>query len=657
MPTNLVGRKTELASLSAFLAGISERASALVLQGEAGMGKTTLWRVGVLEAEERGLCLLQVSAVESESVLSFCGISDLLDPVLDEALAPLPPAQKRALSRALVLDDDEGAPADPHAVGVAFLNALRALAAEWPLVVAVDDVQWLDAASAGALGYAARRLRSERVGVLLSHRSSVDSSLLHELRRALSGGRFEELEIGPLEAGELHHVVRDHLGVALSRPLLREVHQASGGNPFYALEIVRMLGRTGFSVKAGQPLPVPEPLHDLVHGRLLALPRESRDFLLAAVAHAQPTTSVTEAASGVGRTVGLAPALELHIVELDGDRIRFTHPLLAAGVYQGADPLRRAAVHARLAELLEDPESRAWQLAASVDEPDETVAAVLEEAASYARARGAPRSAAVLLERASALTPAESEVVGRRRVVAAGSAHHEAGDTDRARVLLEAALARSPPGGERAEVLVALARVRSDGGDLRAALALDTQAIGEADPGSLVEAWAQVGLSGTRLRMRERLAEAVELLGKAASTARTQGAAQLEAECLQTKLLCEALLARSEAVQTSEAAWAFQRTSANYPVLRQPRFSVTFVRFWHDDLVGARQANEEMAADATEQGDESSLPYVLFLLTQIECALGAFEHALERAATGQLIAEQTGQPHAARVRAGRACGR
>ena len=185
------------------------------------------------------------------------------------------------------------------------------------------------------------------------------------------------------------------------------MHHASGGNPFYALEIVRTLRRTGISVEAGQPLPVPESLHDLVHGRLLTLPSDSRDFLLAAAAHAHPTLSITEAASGVDRDVGLAPALEARVVELDGDRIHFAHPLLAAGAYETADPLRRAQVHARLAELLQDPEARAWQLAASVDQPDDTVAATLEDAARHARARGAPRPAALLLDRARELTPAD----------------------------------------------------------------------------------------------------------------------------------------------------------------------------------------------------------------------------------------------------------
>ena len=162
---------------------------------------------------------------------------------------------------------------------------------------------------------------------------------------------------------------------------------------------------------------MPDSLHDLVHGRLLALPPESLDFLTAAAAHAHPTVAITETASGVGRAAGLVPALEARIVETEGDRIRFTHPLLAAGALETADPRRRAEIHARLAELLDDPEARAWQLAASIDEPDNAVAAALEEAAQHARARGAPRPAALLLDRARELTPPDCSDDAVRRAV------------------------------------------------------------------------------------------------------------------------------------------------------------------------------------------------------------------------------------------------
>lgn len=154
MPAAIVGRETELAFVRDFVASVSDGSSALVLEGEAGVGKTTVWRAGVALAEESGARVLQAVPAESETALSFSGIGDLLDLVLGEALAPLPAGQRRALSRALVLDEDEGLPPDPHAVGVAFLNALRALSDKRTLIVAVDDVQWLDQASSAALAYA-----------------------------------------------------------------------------------------------------------------------------------------------------------------------------------------------------------------------------------------------------------------------------------------------------------------------------------------------------------------------------------------------------------------------------------------------------------------------------------------------------------------------
>ena len=171
MPASVVGRDSELAALSDFLAGISDGASVLVLEGEAGVGKTTLWKASVAAAESAGQRVLPARPVESETELSFSAIADMLDPVLDEALGSLPGPQGRALRRALVLEDDAGPDPDPRSVGIAVLNSLRALAESGPLVVAVDDVQWLDAASAGALAYATRRLRTEPVGLLLARRA------------------------------------------------------------------------------------------------------------------------------------------------------------------------------------------------------------------------------------------------------------------------------------------------------------------------------------------------------------------------------------------------------------------------------------------------------------------------------------------------------
>ena len=615
----------------------------LVLEGEAGMGKTTLWRACVEIAESEALLVLRAEPSESESALSFSALGDLLDPVLDEALAPLPEGQRSAVMRALVLEDVTGPPPDAHAVGVALLNAVRALAQTRSVLVALDDVQWLDAASASALSYAARRLRGDRIGVLASRRATSESTLVHELRRTFDPARFHELEVGPLDRDGLHHVVRHHLDTALPAPLLGEVHAASGGNALYALEIVRMLRRSDVSVEAGQPLPVPESLHDLVHARLLALPSETRDVLLVAAALSHPTTPLVERATDADPLVALVPALEAEIVELHGDRIVFTHPLLAAGAYELAPAEQRVEVHARLADLVDDPEARGRHLAASATEPSSAVAAALVAAAEHAHSRGAPRSAALLLERAAALTPPADERRARQRVLDAVTAHHEAGDTARARALLEADIAKSAPGPERARALVLLARVRSYDDDLRGASALFEQAAAEAEPGSIVKASAREGRSATLFRLRESLAEAIELSSLAAEAAGVLEVPSLLGEALATKAVSEAALARPETVETVKRALALQSACADRPILRQPRFAAAVVQFWHGDLEGASSAYRDMAARATELGDESSMPYVRVMLAQIECARSAFEAAVEEARAGIAVAEQAGQ--------------
>ena len=641
MTVAVSGRDSELASLRAFVGSIPEAAAALVFEGEAGMGKTTLWRAGVAEVEAAGYRLLQAVPAESETTLSFSGIGDLLDPVLDETLAALPTGQKRALSCALVLEDDEGLPPDAHAVGVALLGCLRGLAEAGPVVVAVDDAQWLDAASSSGLAYAVRRLRGERVGVLLARRSGVESGLVDELRRALPAERVTAVDVGPLDVDALHHVVQEHLEVVLPRPLLVEVHAAAGGNPFYALEIVRMLRRSGVSVEAGQPLPVPESLHELIHDRLRALAPESRDFLLAAAAHAHPTITLTETASGVSRRDGLAPALDARIVELTGERIRFTHPLLAAGAYETADPSRRQEIHVRLADLLEDPEARAWQLAASVDEPSEDVASALEDAARHARARGAPRPGALLLDRAAQLTPSDRPEDAARREVDAAGLHFESGDSPRAERRLRDMVVALPPGSERARALNLLAKIRTYDSPLEAQ-ELFLRVIAEAthDPRAL--AVAHEGVAATHLWQFERFEEVVHHAELAMTLAEELGDESLLADAIIARLHGEVLLARPVDDLIARAQ-SLQDTAVALRVLDQPL--VFFVEYWSwvDRFEEALAAASALLAEAAERGDENARPWLLTVRSQARLPLGDLVGALADAREAATAAEQSGQ--------------
>jgi DNA-binding CsgD family transcriptional regulator len=641
--TEVVGRDAELRSLRDFVERVAGGAVALVLEGEAGMGKTTLWRAAVEHAEDLGLTVLQAQPVESETTLSFAGIGDLLDPVLDVALAPLPAVQQRALSRALALDDDEGPALDPRTLRVALMNALRSLAETQPVIVAIDDSQWLDYASSAALAYGFRRFRTDRIGLLLSRRSGLESVLLNELLSSPAGERFTRVHVNALDVLSLGLVVHDHLGASLPRPLLAEVHQASGGNPFYALEIVRALRHSGASIEAGQPLPLPETLHDLVQGRVLGLDPESRDFLLAAAAHAHPTIDLTEAASGVSRADGLAPALAARLVELDGDRIRFTHPLLAAGVYEAASPLRRIEIHGRLAELLEDPEARAWQLAASVGSPDEDVAAVLEDAAHHARAHGALRPAALLLDRARELTPRDHPDAALRRGIDAGYLHFESGDARRAEAQLRELIAPLEPGLRRARAVWTLARIRTYEAPVEAA-ELFLQVAEEAGEDREMLAAAHEGVASSLYYALERLDECGDHAEAALALARELGDDALEGDVLVTKLSIEVLHGQSSAAATVDEARRLELAMRGARLLDHPLVAIAEYWLWTDAPRDAKDAILELLRRSDEVGDESARPYLLFLLGQAECLLAELVAAREHGLEGEAAAEQSGQP-------------
>ena len=643
MAASVVGRDAELASILDFVAHMSREAAALVLEGDAGMGKTTLWRVTIEQAEGSGVLVLQAQPVESEMTLSFAGLGDLLDPVLARVSGSLPAIQERALNRALALGDEDESGLDPRTLRVAVMNLIRGLAEERPVLVAIDDSQWLDLATSAALAYAVRRFRSERVGLLLARRSGLESALLSELLRSPAGERFTSVPVGSLDDAELGRVVYQHFGKSLPRPLLAEVRQASGGNPFFALEIVRTLDRSRVSVEAGRPLPVPDSLHGLVHDRLLALPLESRDFLLAAAAHAQPTVKMTEAASGVTADAGLGPAVDAGIVELDGPRIRFTHPLLAAGVLEAADPGRRLEVHARLADLLEDPEARAWQLAACRPEPDETVAAALEAASVHARARGAPRPAALLLDRAAELTPTSRPHDRVRREVDAAYLHFEAGDSPRAEGRLREVIAPLDPGPLRARALVVLARIRLYERP-QEAKELFLQVIDEAGADHRTLAIAYEGAAACSLWMFQDFEESLRHSEAAFALSVELADDVLTGDIVMTLLAAETFLGKPNATATADKALALQRVTTEVRILDQPLVALAERWTWLDEHERSCQAILDLMASARDFGDENARPWLLCLLTEAELPLGSLDVALEHAREARDAAQQSGQP-------------
>ena len=450
----VIGRDNELAALEAFLADVEPGPTALVLSGEAGIGKTILWEVGVREADGDYAYVLTCRGVEAEASLSFAGLSELLAPVFDEVADSLLPPRRRALEVALLRVEPGEATPDAHAIGLAVLDLLCALAERGPVLVALDDLQWLDPASAGVVQIALRRLRDEQVRLLATVRLGPDLASPVDLDRTFPASRIEQISLGPLSVGAVHTLLEERLGLELTRPELVRVWEATGGNAFFALELGRELVRTNTRPTRGQALRIPESLQELLGERLGRLPTDTGDVLLQVAALAHPTIEVVARAHGDEARVleALEAAVHESVVELDGSNVRFAHPLLASICYEQAPVWKRRAVHRALAGVVSDVEEQARHLALAAEGPDAGVASELEAAAEQAASRGATGAAAELYDLAAELTPDDPALVRRRRFSSA-RCHRLAGDELRAADVMEQLLPEVPHGVERADLL------------------------------------------------------------------------------------------------------------------------------------------------------------------------------------------------------------
>jgi DNA-binding CsgD family transcriptional regulator len=451
----IVGREAELAALDDFIDAMDGGAVALVLEGEAGVGKSTLWEAGVKYARARGLSVLSSRPAEAERDLGNVGLGDLLEEVVDDVLPALLPPRRRALQVALLREDASGDPVDRRTLAVAVHDALQLLSERGSTLIAVDDVQWLDPSSSRALGFALRRLDANPLILLLARRL-VDGAHESELERALNADRVRRLTVGPLSAGAVHRFLHDRLRKSFPRQTLLRVHERSGGNPFFALELARVLPA---DVDPLQPLPVPETLEEMVGARILALSAPAREALALAAAVGTASESLLERA-GVARDA-LDAAIAARVLEREDGIIRFSHPLLSSVLYDSLGEERRA-VHARIADLVDDPVLRARHLALSTDTPDSDVVRLLDDAARLASDRGASAATAELAEHALRLTPPDRVSERRRRALSAARAHLAAGEWTRARTIANDLLADAEVGPVRAEALVLLAEFHHD---------------------------------------------------------------------------------------------------------------------------------------------------------------------------------------------------
>jgi DNA-binding CsgD family transcriptional regulator len=483
---SIVGRTEELAILDAFMGDALAEPRALLIEGEPGMGKSTLLDDLIGSARLSGLPVLACRPSQSEMDLSYVGLIELLGGLDDEVVEALPGPQSKVIRMILRKEEPEGQ-FDRLSLYVAVLTAIRALAAGAPVLLAVDDAQWLDHPSARTLAFVVRRLASTPARVAVVRRSGQATDWIGELFRGVPEGRLDEIRLAPIGPGDMSRILRRTLGWAPAWPRIVRITELSGGNPLYALELTRAVG----SVRSGEDLdaPLPDSVLELARSRIAKLPGPVRDAVeIASVPRAPTLALLKRLDTSADLEARLRDAERLGIVTIDGERLRLSHPILAAAAYDSIPAPRRRELHRAVAMLTTDLEERARHLARAGDGPDPVVALALADAAELAWRRGAPSAAADLLRLACSRTPAgDAETLALRRI-AYGRLLHSAGDAPGAIAELQSLATNLPAGLIRARALFHLMYVTRLSGSLGRAIEFGRQAAAEADGHPLFQA-------------------------------------------------------------------------------------------------------------------------------------------------------------------------
>jgi DNA-binding CsgD family transcriptional regulator len=633
----VVSRPVEFRAVSEFLQSATERASAFVIEGEAGIGKTTLWLAAQDVARARGFKVLSARPGETESVLAYASVADLLADVDPAILAQLPHVQRGAVDRVMLRAGGDDPTTDQRVVAATFAAVVDRLAADSPVLIAIDDGQWLDRSSQDVVAFAARRFKG-RVALLLTERSDADApSALTWLNLSRPDG-IERVRIPPLSLGGLHALISARLGRSFPRPAMVRIAEISGGNPFYALELARAMDVGS----AGAEPVLPGTLAELMRLRIGRLDPDARQVLLAASADANPTVELI--AGVTGATVEragelLEEAVDKGIVVIDDDLVRFSHPLLARSVYTDATPAQRRAMHRSLAAAAGQPELKARHMALSAARADPEVLHALDKAAVSARARGAPAAAAELIDLAIGLggdTPT-------RRIRAATN-HLQAGNPESARAVLEPSVDQLPSGRLRATAFNLLAAMQIHDNSFVRAADLLKRALGDVDVDDALHVQSLLLLSFAQLNAGE-FGESLRNAEIAVASSDELGVLALRSRVLalwvMVRFMCglgldEASLSRAlELEDPDDGAPINFRASANNALLLA--YSGSLDKALTEMLVVAQRC--------IERGAENDLMFVAVFSTLIYLWRGEFHDAQVVADETVERAEQLGGDH------------
>jgi DNA-binding CsgD family transcriptional regulator len=644
----IVGREVELAAIERFLDGGPSRL--LTINGAAGIGKTTLWSAAVERARELGYRVLACRPAETERDLSFAGLTALMSDAIVDELAPyLPGPRHRALEIALhrmgsgdatagPTDIASAGPfpssagADAMALGLAVLGVFRLLAAAQPVLIAMDDLQWWDPATGETVAFALRRLTVEPVAVIGAVRSGIGGGSVQTISGAFAAERRSRVEVEPLSVGSVGRLLAERLAMHFPRPVLRRLCDATGCNPFLALELARTLAMRDVLPAAGEPFPVPADLDSLVGDRLEPLSSEAREAVLIVAALARPSVRVLERLMGPDTADrALHEALASGMLRIDGDQLRADHPLIASAVYARALPAERRRLHRRLAAAVSDEEQRARHLALGSDGPNAAVATALDQAARVARGRGALATAVELRSLSVELTPTAAIADRVRRHLDLASDLLACGQLEDARIACRAVVASLPPGTGRVAALLRLADVEVARDDRQAAVNWCEQALLEAGDDPALAARCHAALASSSPYDVDR------------ETTHARAAIEMLAG---REELAPAAVATALCTLATNDLWAgrgFDRTGferamqleplLELPVLARPSTEFGAVLMRVDAFDESRRLLEGSLAAAIAVGDEASRVTILLHLVGLETLTANLPAAAARLAT------------------------
>ena len=648
-PVETLGRETELEIVDQFLREVAAGPAALVLHGEAGIGKTTLWKHAVALASQLPMAVLSCRPTQAESDLPYMGLGDLLAFVPDQILGMLPDPQRRSLEIALLRADAGGALLLQRTVSVAVLNVLRETSRTAPVLVAIDDAHWLDVPSRRVLRFALRRVGDGPIGFLAVTRAGEDDEDVLGLDGIANAEHVRHLTIGPLAPNAVERLVRSRLHGPMASHVVRRLTEASGGNPLFAEELVRTLKDSHDVAELGPPLTIPASLTEALGSRLAGLPKTTRDCLLVAAALSRPTVDLIQLAyRKPAQVIGaLAAGVDAGVIEVRGGSVTFVHPLLAGVVYAQASADGRRTLHAQLAVLVHEPEERARHLGLSAVAPDEAVAAAIAEGGRSAASRGAPDVAETLFEQAARLTPADAAAAAAVRLVDAADQCIALREMPRAKRLLDEAIANLRTGPVRARALHRLGRVGALQDGFEAAIPTLMEALHHVGDDVALRVAIERDLTFARVQVGDP-SGALPHARAAYQSAMDSGSEGLIAEALDQLCLAEFAAGNSVPGHLLERAIALDAQVGPIPRAQHPgwgsgRVQLAMVLKWSNRFDLARFLLRSLLTAFTERGDEGSLDTVLFHLGELELWAGNWQIVTDFCAAAEDLEARTGQ--------------